>query len=67
MAAFYGWPSPWSQGSFQWIIPVQWRVVGTTDYIGTLPHSRTQTMEILDSFGTSSVSKLGQIATPRMP
>lgn len=60
-AAFSGWPSPWSTGGFQWVIPIQWRVVGKTN-IGTLP-DRIQTFSIDDANGTSTVSKLGQSVT----
>jgi hypothetical protein len=60
-AAFSGYPSPWSAGGFQWIIPIQWRVVGSSSG-GTLPN-RIQTFSIANSSGNSTVSKLGQAVT----
>ena len=60
-AAFSGWPPPWSVGGFQWIIPIEWRVIGGA-YVGTLPN-RIQTFAITNTVGTSSVSKLGQSVT----
>lgn len=63
-AAFSGFPSPWYAGSFQWDIPVQWRVVGKTS-IGTLPN-RLQTFSIAGTNGISTVTKLGQ-SVPRTP
>ena len=60
-AAFYGYPSPWYAGSFKWIIPVQWRVVGSSNAV-SLPN-RTQTFSIQNTNGTSTVSKLGQSVT----
>jgi hypothetical protein len=63
-AAFWGYPKPWYQGGFQWVIPVQWRVVGTTN-IGNLPN-RLQVFSINGTNGSSTVSKLGQSVT-RIP
>lgn len=60
-AAFSGYPSPWSAGGFQWIIPIEWRVVGSASG-GTLPN-RIQAFSIANSSGTSTVSKLGQSVT----
>lgn len=60
-AAFSGYPSPWSPGGFQWIIPIEWRVVGSASG-GTLPN-RIQAFSITNSSGTSTVSKLGQSVT----
>jgi len=60
-AAFSGFASPWSAGGFQWVIPIQWRVVGSAN-MGTLPN-RIQTFSITNSSGTSTVSKLGQSVT----
>ena len=57
-ASFDSWPAPWSSGGFQWDIPVQWRVVGSSN-VGTLPN-RIQTFSITGADGTSTVSKLGQ-------
>ena len=57
-AAFSGWSAPWCVGSFQWVIPIQWRVVGSTN-IGTLPN-RIQTFSINGTSGNSTVAKLGQ-------
>lgn len=60
-AAFSGWPSPWSAGGFRWVIPIQWRVLGSAN-VGTLPN-RIQTFSIADTNGTSTVTKLGQSVT----
>ena len=57
-AAFSGWPSPWKAGGFTWIIPVRWRVVGSTN-AASLPN-RTQVFSINGTNGNSTVSKLGQ-------
>ena len=63
-AAFSGYPKPWYAGGFQWVIPVQWRVVGTTN-VGNLPN-RLQVFSINGTNGSSTVSKLGQSVT-RIP
>lgn len=57
-ATFSGYPAPWSQGGFDWDIPMKWRLVGsTTEHDFT---HRLQQFRILGTDGTSSVSKLGQ-------
>ena len=63
-AAFYNWGKPWYAGGYQWVIPVQWRVVGTTN-VGNLPN-RLQVFSINGTNGSSTVSKLGQSVT-RVP
>lgn len=60
-AAFSGFPPPWYAGGFEWIIPIEWRVIGKTN-VGTLPN-RTQTFSIAGTNGTSTVTKLGQSVT----
>lgn len=60
-AAFSGFPSPWSAGGFEWVIPIEWRVVGSAN-AGTLPN-RLQRFSISGATGTSTVSKLGQSVT----
>jgi hypothetical protein len=52
---------PWYAGGWQWDIPVEWRV-GQNGSVGTLPH-RLQTFSVMNTAGTSTVSKLGQSAT----
>lgn len=56
-----GSPPSWSTGGFQWVIPIEWRVVGSA-HLGTLPN-RMQTFAITNAAGTSTVSKLGQSVT----
>jgi hypothetical protein len=60
-AYFSGYPAPWYAGGFTWVIPVRWRVVGSTN-AASLPN-RTQVFSILGTNGQSRVSKLGQSAT----
>ena len=60
-ASFGNFPSPWYAGSFQWNIPVQWRVVGKTS-AGTV-RNRLQTFSIAGTNGTSTVTKLGKPVT----
>lgn len=60
-AAFSYFPAPWSAGGFEWVIPVKWRVVGSTN-AASLPN-RHQTFSISGASGTSSVLKLGQSVT----
>jgi len=55
-ADMYNYPSPWTQGSFQWPIPGQWKV-DAGGKVNTNWISWSQTMEILDTNGTSKVSK----------
>lgn len=55
-------PAPWSQGGYQWIIPVKWRVVVGSTHTGSLPN-RTETFSIDDTNGTTTVSKLVQSVT----
>jgi len=57
-ANFHHYPPPWKAGGFQWVIPVQWRVVGSTN-VGSLPN-RTQVFSINGTNGNSTVSKLGR-------
>ncbi|MDO9541309.1 MAG: hypothetical protein Q7J98_03185 [Kiritimatiellia bacterium] len=59
--SFEGCPPPWYAGSYQWIIPVEWRVHEGA-YVGTLPN-RVQTMSITDTNGNCIIDKLGQSAT----
>lgn len=60
-AYFTGEPAPWSAGSFEWDIPVQWHVVGSVT-VGSLPNV-IQAFSISGTNGCSAVSKLGQSAT----
>lgn len=52
---------PWYEGGFQWFIPVEWRVVGSTN-AGTLPN-RVQTISITDTNGTTTINKLERSVT----
>lgn len=52
---------PWSVGSVQWDIPVQWRVIGSSN-IGSLPNV-IQYFSINGTNGSSTVTKFGQSAT----
>jgi YD repeat-containing protein len=63
-AQISGFPSPWRLGGFQWVIPIQWRVMGSVNS-GTLPN-RLQTFTIHDSTGNTTVSKLG-VSVTRSP
>ena len=57
-----GWDDkPWYAGGFQWIIPIEWRVVGSPN-IGTLPNE-VQTFSMTDTNGTTTINKLGQSVT----
>ena len=51
-------PLPWQSGSFEWIIPVRWRVL-TFSAEHALPNRPTK-IAILNAAGAVSVSKLGQ-------
>jgi len=55
-----GYPSPWSAGGFDWVIPVAWRV-GSGNAKTNL--SWTQSVRITDTSGTTSVTKAGASAT----
>lgn len=66
-AAFFGWPKinvngnlQWIPGSYEWDIPVRWRVPGKAER--TLPN-RLQKHEITVNDGSSTETKLGQSAT----
>ena len=54
-------PKPWSDGGFEWQIPIEWRFTSSTQADGTLPN-RVQTFT-LQSDGTTTISKLGQTVT----
>jgi hypothetical protein len=58
-------PPPYSAGSFQWVIPNKYRVVGTSG-AGTVFTSTTQVFSMADATGTMSVSKAGA-STTRSP
>jgi hypothetical protein len=61
-----GWPSPWSQGSYTWAIPVSWRIAAaktSTAFSAT----NDQVVTINGSDGESVVTKLGAKTTPRKP
>jgi len=55
-------PPPWSEGGYDWIIPMEWHVENSTD-IDELPDDRLQTHNITDDSGKSIITKLGQSAT----
>jgi hypothetical protein len=61
-AGFWGYP--FIPGGYDWVIPVQWKVVGSS-VTNSFP-SWTQSMRILNSGGLSTVTKLGATAS-RMP
>lgn len=63
-ASFEQAPPPWSVGGFEWDIPVEWRVIGSSNS-SNLPN-RLQVFSITGTNGSSTVSKLGQ-STSRTP
>ena len=65
-AESFGWPSPWSKGSFTWAIPASWRLTGKAT---STAFSKTsdQVATIAGADGTTTVTKLGAGTTPRTP
>lgn len=63
-AHFNGWgtSATWATGGFEWAIEVRWRVVGETGD-GVFLANRTQAFSILNSTGTSTVTKMEQSVT----
>ncbi len=62
----FGWPPPWSQGSYTWAIPARWRKKGdqtTTAFSAT----NDEVVTITDTDGTTIVTKLGATSAPRKP
>jgi len=60
------WPSPWSQGSYTWKIPANWRLAGaktSTAFSAT----NDQVVTITGADGTTTVSKLGATSAARKP
>jgi hypothetical protein len=68
--AMWKYPSPWSAGSYTWVIPWRWRVtISPTNHVpltGNLLRNVNQVMSILGVDGKSRVTKLGQ-TTERTP
>ena len=62
-AAFQEFPPPWTPtpASFEWIIPMRWKVVGSVNE-ASLPN-RIQTFTVHDGTGRSTVSKLDRSCT----
>jgi hypothetical protein len=61
-----GQPSPWSQGSYTWAIPVRWRKKG--DGRGTaFSATADEVVTITDTDGTTVVTKLGATSASRKP
>jgi hypothetical protein len=58
-AAFFGWPSPWSAGGFEWDIPNRYRKAGSGS--GYVFFNSLQIHEILDTTGNSQEGKYGQV------
>jgi hypothetical protein len=67
-AADMGEPSPWSAGTFDWLIPNVYRVQGEGS-AGTFFYTSTQSivMEGPPQAGQTTVTKLGATAGPRSP
>jgi Domain of unknown function (DUF4157) len=61
-----GWPSPWSQGSYTWEIPVSWRIAGAKTSTA-FSANNDQVVTISGADGTTTVTKLGAAANPRKP
>lgn len=62
----YGWPSPWSKGSYTWAIPGNWRKVGTTASTA-FSATNDQVVTITGIDGETIVTKLGAKSAPRKP
>ncbi len=64
-AEFYGFPRhEWGNGKFEWNIGVEWRVRGGSGEINTLPTNRRQVHTIVDTTGSSKVTKSFGAQTP---
>ncbi len=64
-AEFYGFPRhEWGNGKFEWNIGVEWRVRGGSGEINTLPTNRRQVHTIVDTTGSSKVTKSIGAQTP---
>jgi hypothetical protein len=61
-----GWPSPWSNGSYTWSIPVSWRLKGAQTSTA-FSANNNQVVNITGTDGTTVVSKLGAKTDPRKP
>jgi hypothetical protein len=61
LAECQGYAPEWSEGFFQWSIPVRWRVIGSTNEESLL--DRIQTFYMSGPDGTTTVSKIGQTVT----
>jgi len=59
-ASSYGWPSPWSSGSYTWDIPAQWKVVGSSE---TNSMTGWNQVHSIDANGTVTVQKFGHNVT----
>jgi hypothetical protein len=58
-AGFWGFPQPWSAGSFTWPIPAQWKIgSGPTNNIAGWNQTCT-----IDANGTLTVGKFGHSAS----
>jgi hypothetical protein len=60
-ASSSGWPPPWSDGTFQWVIPNRFRSAGSTS-VGELGPGTVQSFAIAAD-GTFTVSKQGAIVS----
>ena len=60
------WPSPWSQGSYTWSIPVSWRLAGAKTSTA-FSANNDQVVTINGTDGETVVTKLGAKTTPRKP
>lgn len=54
-----GWPSPWRFGGFDWSIPTRWRIEGLPISEAGIPGNVLQRFRILDTLGTTLVTKAG--------
>ena len=67
-AAFSGYPSPWTAGGWEWVIPNKYRLQGSGGG-GIVFHNSTQTFQLegAPDAGRSTVTKFGETAGPRSP
>jgi hypothetical protein len=52
-------PPQWSFGGHDWDIPVRWQIEGSPVSVKSMPTTVLQRFRILDSSGTTLVTKLG--------
>lgn len=64
-ASFGTTTTPYEAGSYDWVVPTKWRVIGTTDSNDLV--TTTQHHEIKDASGTAFVSKHGVTSPDQAP